>query len=184
MTTMTVERTHGKRAWPAGSAANGGAVLAATAALMALMASPALAEAKPERLAVAAQGAQACQNLPDTRATTAALKAAGFVTAEANGQLKVFTDRSRKVMVGITTDQNKRIACVVSTDGLSEAQAASLIQPWVAAAGAKPAAVGTGSIYAASWSGSFKGGPVELLIAKTDNVVTFRGAAIVARSLR
>lgn len=145
--------------------------------------SPSLADAKMDDLLTAAKAAGACQReMPNSRNTTAALKAEGFQTVEANGFIKAFADKSRKVVVLITTEQNGRVGCLISASGMSVTQARALIQPWLQVA--NPKIEGTGQRpFSMGWiGGTFKGGPVELLIREPDNIILFRGAAIIART--
>lgn len=155
----------------------------ATAALAALgMSSGAIAAAKPEHLALAAQAAKACEAMPDSRSTTRNLKALGFKTLGADGFVKVYFDPSRKVIAAITTDQFGRDGCIVSASGMTPDQAQVLIQPWLALSHARSLGPSGNPEFVAGWLGQFKGGPIQLIVTRPESRDFFNGAAIIART--
>lgn len=158
------------------------AFLSTAAMLAAFAASPAIAAAKPEHLALAAQAAKACEAMPDSRATTQNLKALGFKTLGADGFLKVYFDPSRKVIAVITTDQFGRDGCIVSASGMTPDQAQVLIQPWLAVSRARSLGPSGTPEFVAGWLGQFKGGPIQLIVTRPESRDFFKGAAIIART--
>ena len=142
------------------------------------------APSKAELLAMAAKGAAICaQHMPDAKATGEALTTAGLKFYDTNGQLRVHVGSSNRVAVGITMRRNNgtraRAACLIAVNGMTEAEGAQLIQPWVQAANAKAIPPYRGN---KRWQGTFKGGPIILALDPKADIDFIDGAAIVAVS--
>ncbi|MFV0303285.1 MAG: hypothetical protein ACK5IP_20860 [Paracoccus sp. (in: a-proteobacteria)] len=161
------------------------AVLAA--ALVALTgAAHAAPPTKAELLQKAGEGAAACaQSMPDRRQTGEALSAVGYKLDEATGPFKAYTALGKRVVVVITGNKPGNQGCIVLASGMTVPEAEALIQPWVVLTGARPATISDSPAgrFEKGWIGTFKGGPVELGIAKHISTPIVRGAAIVARSV-
>ncbi|MFH5775709.1 hypothetical protein ACHFJ0_15765 [Paracoccus sp. NGMCC 1.201697] len=132
-------------------------------------------------LAKAVEGAKVCaQTMPDSRATSEALKGLGFKLSDANGPLKAYTAFNNKVVVALTSPSNHSEACIVAVGKLTDAEAMQLLQPWLAASAAQPIPVNGKFTHA--WRGKFRGGPIELAITRNTNLYYFTGRAILART--
>ncbi len=141
------------------------------------------APSRTELLNKAAEGAAVCaQSMPDTQRTGDALRASGYNLDEGTGDLRAYTALGKRVVVLITGKRSSNQACVVLVSGMTMAEAEALIQPWLATSGAKP--VPPSRKLEKTWLGTFKGGLVELGIAKKINTPIVRGAAIVARAMK
>lgn len=158
--------------------------IALALAVVGASATGAAAQASPENLALATAGAQACAaHLPDARATSAALKSAGFQLREANGQMKVYTDPRVQVAVGFTAlrasnGTRSEAGCLVAVHRMTPAEAGRLIQPWIKAAGATP--VAPAQNISERWLGTYKGSTILMGVLPSSGISIIRGAAIVA----
>ena len=153
-------------------------------AMLALPFSGGANAAPPERSAVlakAAEAAEVCvQNMPNSQATTNALKAHGFGLADANGPLKAYTAISNRVAVIISSPSRSSEACVIGVGKLSEAEAMQLLKPWLSSSETRPIPVNGN--FTRAWTGRFKGRPVDIAISRTTDLYYFTGRTIMVRA--
>lgn len=140
---------------------------------------------KAELFAKSAEAISICMDkMPDSKATRAALRAAGF-RKEMGPEVKTeyFSALGYRVVVAATLTQNKVAGCAVLFANATPDDAQALLQPAIIAAKAEPIAPPKRVGADRAWLGTFKGGPRLIFVDDYVSVGPLRGALAVARSI-
>lgn len=157
-------------------------ILAALAA--GLVAAPALAAppTKPELLQKANEAANVCaRHMPDSIATSAALKKAGFQLKESDGRLKFYSASGFRVVTAINTASGAEPVCLILVSKMTPAEANGLIQPWLKATGASQL---DQNERRTRYIGALAGAPVIVGVVNEMDMNIVRGAAILVGAPR
>ena len=135
-----------------------------------------------QALALAAVARDACaEHMPDTRATRAAFDAAGLPSHGSEGRIWLHSPSLFDIAAFVNTSAAEP-RCGIIVRGMTQAEATTLIQPWIEIAGVD-VTQGQRRRNNVFWDGQFKGGPVRLGIVDEINLSGFiRGGAIVAQA--
>ena len=133
-------------------------------------------------LALAATARDICaEHMPDARLTREAWNAAGLPAVGSDGRYHFHTPDRFDLIAAINTSA-RTPTCFIAVRNMSDAEARSLIAPWIGTAGAEPAPdLSTPGTEA--WRGRFRGAPVTLVIGDDIRLPGLRGRAIGARAL-
>ena len=133
-------------------------------------------------LALAATARDICaEHMPDAQSTRDALSAAGLPAIGSDGRYHFHTPDRFDLIAAINTSA-RTPTCFIAVRNMTDAEAQSLIAPWIETAGAEPAP-DLSSPGTKAWRGRFQGAPVALVIGDDVRLPGLRGRAIGARAL-
>lgn len=137
---------------------------------------------KEDLLPKAAEAADICAiHMPDSKAAGTAFKDAGFRYEGVFSDFHLYSMQGRRLLAGITLTSNRRQGCLITVSKMTVQDGMALIQPWLKESSAKPTKP-VDSNHAAAWRGTFRKGPINLVVLKHVDFRIMRGAAIGAIS--